>query len=104
MLDRMRTALVESYVGVIVVGWLLADGLVRFTGIFSSPILSWETRRAFASMTPSVAGPQPFAFQVSLPDVIASALLLLIGYGLLRWLYYPRAEREASEHAEAVQS
>jgi hypothetical protein len=102
MLERMRTALVESYVGAIVTGWLLADGLTRVAGIFTTPIFSWVTQREFRTMTPFSHPARSFPFQAALPDAIGSALLLLMGYGLLRWLYYPRAEGEPA--AEAVES
>jgi hypothetical protein len=104
MLERMRTALVESYVGAIVVGWLLADGLIRVAGIFTSPIFSWVTLREFHTVTSSSYSSRPFPFQAGLPDAISAALLLLMGYGLLRWLYYPREVREASGEAEVLGS
>lgn len=103
MLDRMRTTLVESYVGAIVTGWMLADGLVRFTDIFAAPILSWATQREIDFLeSPSLH--QSFPYEAAVPQALSSALLLLIGYGLLRWLYYPRAEREARGAAEEAES
>lgn len=104
MFERARIALVESYVGVILVGWLLAEGMVHVAGILTAPIFSWVTQREFRTITPFSHAARPFPFQAALPDVIGAALLLLIGYGLLRWLYFPRAEREASNAAEPVGS
>jgi len=104
MFERMRTALRESYVGAIITGWLLADGLVRLTGILTSPLFSWATQQEFRGILPSAAGPRPFPFRAALPDAISAALLLLMGYGLLRWLYYQREEPAASPETEAVGS
>ena len=38
MLERLRQTLVESYVGAVALGWLLAGGLMDFVGIFSPPV------------------------------------------------------------------
>lgn len=103
MLDRTRTALVESYAGVIVVGWLLADGLVRFAEMFAAPVLSRVSQLEWRAFLSSPLN-QSFPYQAALPDAISAVLLLLIGYGLLRWLYYPRAEGRASSAAEEAES
>lgn len=91
MLDRVKSALIESYVGVIAVGWLLAEGTARLVTSFTTPLTEWMINRMRQQDTPgfhSLYGPQPhFLFQLMIPQLIAAVLLLLVGLLLLRWLY-----------------
>ena len=44
MLERLKRALVESFVGAIALGYLLAQGILHFVNIFASPIAGWVSR------------------------------------------------------------
>jgi hypothetical protein len=89
MLERLRNSLVESYVGAIVVGWLFAEGLIHAVGIMTMPLMTWETRSAFGKMGSAMGLPtRQYPWGLALPEAISAGLLLLIAYGLLRWLYY----------------
>jgi hypothetical protein len=94
MLERLKTALVDSFVGAIALGWLLAMGITRFVGIFVEPVTAWMTRRQnwqiFSAASPSPA----FPFQLVFRRLLTGLAYLLVGYGLLRWLYYPATKEE----------
>ncbi|MGA2673779.1 MAG: hypothetical protein ABSE99_11185 [Terracidiphilus sp.] len=94
MLERLKTALVDSFVGAIALGWLFAQGVARFVGIFIEPVSRWITQRQYWEMSQANSGPRAFPFQLALSQLLTSVLLLLIAYGLLRWLYYPAAEEQ----------
>ena len=93
MLERLRTALVYSFVGAIVVGSLLAQGINRFVSILIEPASLWITRRQFWAMNNANSVPPGFPFQEALSRLLTSMFLLLIAYGLLRWLYYLPPEK-----------
>ena len=100
MIDRFRTALVESFVGTILVGWLFAEGLIHAVGIFTRPLITWEAR-AFSLTLVQSTGPtrlatERFPWSASLPEALSGTLLLLIAYALLRWLYYGQTPPEDS--------
>jgi nitric oxide reductase large subunit len=88
MPERVRAALVRSYVRAIVTGWLMALGLIDAVRIFTTP-LSIQLMRSQTRNWPYA----PFQFGkhpwlAALPELVSSVLLLLIAYGLLRWLYF----------------
>ncbi len=93
MLDRLRRILVESYVGAIAMGWVLADCIAHFVGIFSAPIAGWVSQKNYYDLTQKMTGPKvtgslPFPFQDALPELVRTALFLLIWFAIVRWLYY----------------
>jgi hypothetical protein len=86
MFERFKSALVSSFVGAIAVGWIFAQGTLHFAYIFSAPVAGWLTRREYQRMFDrSYEG---FSFHDALPELAKSVPLLLVGYLLLRWLYY----------------
>ena len=93
MLERLRKALVSSFVGAITLGWVFAQGILHFTYIFSAPIVGWLTRREYRGMVDRVN--TGFSLHDALPELAKSVSLLLIGYFLLRWLYYKPLPLEA---------
>lgn len=96
MLKRLRNVLVGSFVGAIALGWVFAQGILHFAYAFVAPLSGWVTRHEYLSM----AKPG-FAFHDALPEFAKSVSLFLIGYILLRWLYYgssqPQTERSERE-------
>jgi Zn-dependent protease len=87
-LVNIKTALVDSFVGAIALGSLFAYGVMRFVDIFIEPITHWITQRQFWEMSNHNSAPPPFPYQFAFTNLLTSAILLLIAYGLLRWLYY----------------
>jgi hypothetical protein len=99
MLERLKRALVESFVGVIAVGWLFAQAGVHFANVIVAPIVGWMARRQYQyqgvlGRSPGVEG---FTLQDAVPDLIRSSALFLIAYILLRWLYFPKETSEVAE-------
>jgi hypothetical protein len=92
MLNRFKRALVESFVGAIALGYILAQIIIHFVNIFASPIEAWiaadEYRRLFPQGLPSQnTPPTGFPYQRALPELVSFLLLLLVWFALLRWLY-----------------
>jgi hypothetical protein len=90
-LSTMKTALVKSFVGAIALGYLFAQGVVYFIGIFVDPVIRWITLRQTIRMYQDqiTSKPPDFPFQVAISEFVYCVFSLLIAYGLLRWLYYP---------------
>jgi len=88
-LVHIKTALVDSFVGAIALGSLFAYGIMRFVDIFIEPITHWITQRQYWGMSNHNSAPPPFPYQFAFTNLLTSAILLLVAYGLLRWLYYP---------------
>jgi len=97
MLEQLKTALVDSFVGAIALGWLLAMGITRFVGTFVEPVSIWMTRRQNWQIYSGTTLSPAFPFQLVFSQLLTAAAYLLIGYGLLRWLYYPPAEKQDQE-------
>lgn len=99
MFDRVKQALVESYVGAIALGYLFAQGILHFVNIFASPIAGWVSRKQYGEFVPHTTAQAGFPLQDALPELVRFFLLLLAWYILLRWLYFKRLNEEASEPA-----
>jgi hypothetical protein len=100
MFERLRRTLVETFVGAIALGYLLAQGILHFVNIFTSPVTGWVTRNEYREMMPRTASSAGFPFQLALPELIRFFLLLLVWYVLLRWLYFKPIKNESSELAK----
>lgn len=85
MFNRLKRALVESYVGAIALGYLLAQGVLYFAGIFEAPAEGWVNSRLFR---PGRHTPAGIPFRNAVPDAIGFFLIIVVWYILLRWLYY----------------
>jgi hypothetical protein len=101
MFERMKRALVESYVGAIAMGWLLATAVLDFVGIFSSPVQFWVSANEYQSVSHSSSAPISFHFQDALPEVLKTFLVLILWYVLFRWLYLKAAKITPSEQANS---
>jgi hypothetical protein len=97
MLNRLKEALVKSFVGAIGLGWLFAQGLLQFAYALTTPISEWVSLRQYRTLANCSAAPPSFSFANLLPGLARSVALLLLGYLLLRWLYFKPPEREATE-------
>ena len=97
MLKRLKTALVDSFVGAIALGWLLAEGVIHFVNVFIEPVEHWISQRQYWEMLHLSSSPPRFPFQLVLSELLTSVCQLLIAYGLLRWLYYPATEKQDQE-------
>src|SRR6185312_1644193 len=99
MFKRLKTALVTSYVGAIALGWLFSEGILHFVGIFSAPIAGWVTRRELRGILDRTNTMRGFPFQNALPELVKCISILLLGYFLLRWLYFTPIDQAISPDA-----
>ena len=86
----------ESYIGTIALGWLLAQGITHLVGIFSAPVAGWVSQNTYRDIT-KATGSLGFPFEAALPELIRAFLLLLIWYALVRWLYFRPFKTNPSE-------
>jgi hypothetical protein len=87
MFERLKKALVESYVGAIGLGWIFAQGVLHFAYVFTGPLVGWISSKEYFAFTARVP-PPGFWLRDSLLELARSLALLLLGYVLLRWLYF----------------
>jgi len=102
MLERIKKALVESFVGVIVVGMLFADGIGSLISGISIPLGNWislwiqQTKVSAGFPTPA---PQ-FSIDPFFREWISAVCFLLVAFLLLRWLYMEPRAAEPSDPAQ----
>jgi hypothetical protein len=98
MLDRLKTALVDSFAGTIALGVLLAEGIQRVAFIFSEPVTRWLLARfqeqQMGRNSVAYQVPPRFPFEMAIPQLFTALFLLCASYVLLRWLYFPPAEKQ----------
>jgi len=99
MLERLKRVLVESFVGAIALGYLFAQGILHFANVFSAPVAAYLMRREYRGIMERTTAPTGFSFQDALPELARSCALLLVGYVLLRWLYFKPLVEEAPDPA-----
>ncbi len=97
MFNRLKRALVESYVGAIALGYLFAQGILHFVNIFASPVAGWVSRKEYGGLVPHTSPLVGFSLQDALPELVRFFFLLLVWYVLLRWLYFTPLKKETSE-------
>ena len=99
MFSRLKRSLVESYVGALALGLIFAYATLDFVSIFTAPVTYWVARTEYRSMP--IHDPAGISLQPSLPYVLASPALFLLGYVLLRWLYFPPKVKSTEPAANA---
>ena len=106
MLNRLKRALVESFVGAIALGYVLAQTIIHFVNIFASPVAAWIAMDEYRRLMPASLAPQGptstgLPYRNALPELVSFLLLLLVWYVLLRWLYWePVTQRDPQEGAD----
>lgn len=106
MFKRLKKAMVESYVGAIGLGWLSAQGILHLSFIFTAPLAGLISRTEYGALQRPGTASAGFLFRDAGLELARSLSLLLLGYVLLRWLYFkpmgqkmsepePNAERDA---------
>jgi len=94
----LKRALVNSYVGALGLGWLLAQCVSHLVNIFVAPVASFVSRREYGPLAEHPIH-EGFVLQVALPELMRFSLLLIIFYLLLRWLYYTPLEEHTHSTA-----
>jgi hypothetical protein len=92
MFNRLKTVLVETFIGVIALGYLFAEAILYFVNIFTTSLAVWVGRN---SPHPFASGTGPLA--TVLRPASAFVVLLLVWYVLLRWLYFTPPKGATSE-------
>lgn|GEM_PF-650523 len=91
MLERVKKALVESYIGAIGVGWIFAQGLINLVGAVVTPLSVWfvDAVGNHQNGANSFDAPEPAQFSLApaVPSLMWAAMFLLLSFILLRWLY-----------------
>jgi len=88
MSERIKRALVESYVGAIALGYLLAQVIIRFANIFVAPIAAWSVRNESRILIPGIAASSNPLWEAALPELAGFLLVFLVWYVMFRWLYF----------------
>jgi hypothetical protein len=101
MFKHLKRVLVTSFVGAIGLGWLFAQGILHFAYIFSAPVAGWLMRREYPGAVEHLNATTSFSLQDALPEMARSFSLLLVGYLLLRWLYYRPLDQEVTESEQS---
>ncbi|MBI3406203.1 MAG: hypothetical protein HY046_12190 [Acidobacteria bacterium] len=99
MFEQMKRALVESFVGAIALGYVLAQCILHFVNIFVSPIAVWVSRNHIRAIIPGGADMGGISLKDALPDLGRFVFLFLVWYLLMRWLYLTPLKTDASEAA-----
>jgi hypothetical protein len=94
MFGRLKTVLVESFVGAIALGWVFAQAILHLISAVTAPISEWEQQRFLSELR--VGDHLRYPLLAWIPELIAAIALAAVGLLLLRWLYYtPIASRSA---------
>lgn len=97
MLKRMKKALVESYVGAIALGYVLAEVIFAFANIFASPIENWVDQVDYQRLTRVEFPSATIQFHEAWPPLVRCLSYLIVGYILFRWLYLESATSDERE-------
>ena len=97
MFERLKGAIVKSYVGAIALGYLLAQCVLHFVNIFAAPVAGWVSRNAYRAIMPGSAALVGFSLKDALPDLSRFVVLFVVWYLLLRWLYFTPLKTDASQ-------
>ena len=97
MLDRLKRTLVDSFVGAIALGYLFAETILSFTGIFSVPVGTWAGRNTVQVLLLHTSTSTRFPYEAAVPELVRFLVLLVVWYGLLRWLYFTPIGKDPAE-------
>jgi hypothetical protein len=98
MLDWLKRALVDSYVGAVGLGYLLSQCVLHFVNIFAMPVVQWVARDQYHAIVPRL-GSSGFSPKDALPDLVKFVVMLLVWLVLLRWLYFAAPQGQVSQQA-----
>src|SRR4051812_33367426 len=102
-MDRLKRGLVDSFVGAICIGWMLAQGFLHLVAALVLPVNQWIVRQALLDARGRADDPGRYKVENSLPDLASAIVIFVIAYVLLRWLYFkPVAEVPAQDAPAAA--
>jgi hypothetical protein len=94
MLNRLKRVLVKSFIGAVALGYLFAMAVLYFVNILTAPISEWITQKVYLGLVSRPTASTSFPLQAALPQVVGFLVLLLVWWGLLRWLYFTPLKEE----------
>lgn len=95
MLERWKKTLVETYIGAIALGYLLAQAILQFANAFVSPLQLWAARNELVRVAPDNYRSNGTLLSLyALSHLADFLLLLLVWYLLFRWLYLKPSRKE----------
>ncbi|HEY6467573.1 MAG TPA: hypothetical protein VIY69_16345 [Candidatus Acidoferrales bacterium] len=97
MLRRLKNTIVESYVGAIALGYLLAQCVLHVVGIFAAPVAGLISERQYREISPTAPVLPSIPYYLALPEAVRFVVLLLLWYFLFRWLYLTPAKPDLVE-------
>lgn len=86
MLGRLKTALVESFVGAIALSWIFAQAVLHLVSAVTAPLSEWEQQRFYSQLR--IGDHLRYPLLAWIPELTAAICLAAVGWLLLRWLYY----------------
>lgn len=96
MFERLKRTLVQSYIGAIALGYLLAQCVIHFANAFAWPLDVWVTRRIFPTILQHSSGVSS-PWQYSGTELLRFVIILLAWYALIRWLYFKPLKNDILE-------
>ena len=99
MVDRLKHVLVESFIGAIALGYILAEVVLYFVSVFTSPLSTWAAQNLYRAIAPGTAASSSSYLRTAASPAVGFVLLLLVWYLLLRWLYFTPLKKKESDRA-----
>lgn len=93
MFNRLKRVLVESYIGAIALGYLLAQAILYFVNIFPAVAAAWVAQNMYR-LPLSTTEFAELRIEAPVREAVGFIVLSLIWYALLRWLYFTPLKQE----------
>lgn len=100
MFGRLKTALVESFVGAIALGLIFAQAVLHLISAITAPVNEWEQQQFFSELR--VGDQLRYPLLAWIPELIGAICLAAVGLLLLRWLYYSPIENHSGTPDETT--
>lgn len=100
MFKRLKRALVESYVGAIALGYLLAESVLYLINAIAAPETAWAQQQYRAGLPGHVSW-ATLAQTYAIDPLVKFIILIVLWYILLGWLYFEKPSKQSSAPAPA---
>jgi hypothetical protein len=99
MADHLKHVLVESFIGAIALGYIFAEVILYFVGMFTSPLSTWAAQNLYRAIAPGSAASLGPYLRAAVSPAVGCISLLSVWYLLLRWLYLTPVKKDESDRA-----
>ncbi|HEV2288943.1 MAG TPA: hypothetical protein VGR81_08325 [Candidatus Acidoferrales bacterium] len=100
MSKRVKGALVESYIGAIALGYLLAESILYLISFVAAPETAWAQQQYRSALSVHVSW-AALAGAYAIDPLVKFIILIVLWYILLRWLYLEKPATQTSAPAPA---